>query len=91
MISFFNLVEIYYYALREWPEKADSIFLSFRKAVVEVDDETLKAAVKFRKSMNKRQLSYADCIGYIYAKRYGMKFLTGDPEFEHLDNVEFVQ
>ena len=32
-----------------------------------------------------------DCIGYILAKNIGIKFLTGDKEFENLDNVEFVK
>ena len=32
-----------------------------------------------------------DCIGYIIAKRLGMKFLTGDKEFEGFENVEFVK
>ena len=91
-LTIFNLGEIYFVALRDLgEERANIIYTTYRKAVVEIDDETLKEAVKFRKSMNKRQLSYADCIGYIYAKRHSMKFLTGDPEFEHLDNVEFVK
>ena len=33
----------------------------------------------------------ADCIGYILAKRLSIKFLTGDKEFEKLDDVEFVK
>ena len=32
-----------------------------------------------------------DCIGYMTAKRLGVKFLTGDREFEGMDNVEFVK
>ena len=91
-ITIFNLAELYGNVLRDYSEKeANNVYAKYKGSVVEIDDETLKEAVKFRKSMNKRQLSYADCIGYIYAKRHDMKFLTGDPEFEHLDNVEFVK
>ena len=36
-------------------------------------------------------LSYADCIGYVIARREGMKFLTGDAAFKRLENVEFVR
>src|SRR3989344_3539678 len=76
-ITIFNLGEIYFAALRDLgEERANQIYASYKESVVEIDDETLKEAVKFRKSMNKRQLSYADCIGYIYAKSHGMKFLT---------------
>ena len=59
--------------------------------MVNIGDETLKEAIQFRKTLKKRRLSYADCIGYIYAKRHGMKFLTGDKEFENLPGVEFVK
>ena len=46
---------------------------------------------RFKIKNIKRSLSYADCIGYIIALRYGIKFLTGDKEFETLENVEFVK
>jgi len=36
-------------------------------------------------------MSMADCISYIQSKEVGVKFLTGDKEFEDLDNVEFVK
>jgi predicted nucleic acid-binding protein len=47
--------------------------------------------MKFRKKNKKRNLSYADCIGYIYALKNNLIFLTGDKEFEDLKNVEFVK
>lgn len=91
-ITIFNLAELYANVLRDYGEaKANNVYANYKESVVEIDDETLKEAVKFRKSMNKRQLSYADCIGYIYAKRLCMKFLTGDSQFKDMDNVEFVK
>lgn len=90
--TIFNLAELYAIVLRDHGEiKANEVYAKYKESVVEIDDETLKEAVKFRKSMNKRQLSYADCIGYIYAKRHNLRFLTGDTQFEHLENVEFVK
>ena len=71
--------------------EADDIFSKFRNNVVEIDDETIKAAIKFRKEHKKQDLSYTDCIGYIYAKRNNLKFLTGDKEFENLPFIEFVR
>ena len=59
--------------------------------MTEIDDETLKEAIRFRKEKKKKNMSYTDCIGYVYAKKHGMKFLTGDKEFAHLENVEFVK
>ncbi len=90
--TIFNLVELYAIVLRDYGEsKANEVYEKYKGSVVEIGDETLKEAVKFRKMMNKRQLSYADCIGYVYAKRNNMKFLTGDKEFENMENVEFVK
>ncbi|MCH8073994.1 MAG: PIN domain-containing protein [Proteobacteria bacterium] len=91
-ITQFNLAEIYWFALLRLDAKtASTIFDRFRPCVVDVDDATLKEAIQFRKTHKKRDLSYADCIGYIYAKRHGLRFLTGDKEFEDLPNVEFVK
>jgi len=91
-ISIFNLAEIYWFSLHEYNQaEADNIYEFYKGAVVEIDDETLKGAIKFRKERKKKDLSYTDCIGYIYAKRNGLKFLTGDKEFEHIENVEFVK
>jgi len=38
-----------------------------------------------------KDLSIPDVIGYIVAKRYGAKFLTGDEGFRNMENVEFVK
>ncbi len=91
-ITIFNLVEIYYSVIGDYPsEKADVVFDNYKNAVVEIDDETLKEAIRFRKQNKKKDLSYSDCIGYVYALRNNMKFLTGDKEFEGMKNVEFVR
>ena len=91
-ITIFNLVELYYSVLTDYgEEKADIIYNEYKSAVAEIDDETLKEAVKFRKEHKKRDISYTDAIGYIYARLHNMKFLTGDKEFEGMENVEFVK
>ena len=91
-ITIFNLAEIFWTVLNKLGEQeAEQTYAAYQGAVVDIDDETLKEAIKFRKQYKKRDLSYADCIGYIYAKRHGMRFLTGDKEFEDLSNVEFVK
>lgn len=91
-LTIFNLAEIYWVVLNKLGAKqADEVFQEYRSAVVDIDDDTLKEAIRFRKTHKKRDLSYADCVGYVYAKRHGMKFLTGDKEFEDLGHVEFVK
>ncbi|MEK6934006.1 MAG: PIN domain-containing protein [Nanoarchaeota archaeon] len=92
VLTLFNLVEVYWSALLDnGEEKAEEVYSQFRNNVVDVDDDTLKEAIKFRKEHKKQDLSYTDCIGYIYAKRNNLKFLTGDSKFEHLPFVEFIK
>ena len=92
VITIFNLVEIYWAVLRDFDEeKADEIYSEINLMITDIDDATLKEAVKFRIKNKKRDLSYADCIGYTYALRNNLIFLTGDKEFERLENVEFVK
>ena|SRR3989344_4736872 len=92
ILSLFNLAEIYWSVLNDFgEEKANVIFNIYKKVVVEIDDETIKEAIKFRKEHKKQDLSYTDCIGYIYSKRNNLKFLTGDSKFESLPFVEFVK
>ena len=63
VITIFNLAEIYWAALNELGEKeSDEIYTHYKQSVVEIDDEILKDAIKFRKKHKNRDLSYADCI-----------------------------
>lgn len=92
-IALFNLAEIYWHCINDpkLESEAESLYSKFKRGVVEIDDETLKQAVKFRKEHKKKDLSYTDCIGYMYAKKHNMKFLTGDKGFEKIENVEYVK
>lgn len=92
VITIFNLVEIYWSALNDLGEsEADETYNTYKAGIADVEDGILKEAIKFRKKNKKRDLSYADCIGYMYAVKNNMKFLTGDKEFKNLEHVEFVQ
>ena len=92
IITIFNLAEIYWVALREYSEEdANNIYEKYSQCVVEISDDVLKNAIKFRKKHKKNDLSYADCIGYMYALKNNLRFLTGDKEFKNLKNVEFVK
>jgi len=91
-ITVFNLVEIYYSAINNLDEpKAEEIYEKYSGYVIRITDEILKEAMKFRKKNKKRDLSYADCVGYICAVKNNLIFLTGDKEFENLEDVEFVK
>ena len=88
----FNLAELFYILLEEFgEEKAKLHFVRFREFEVGIPDEILFKAVIFRLKNKKKRLSYADCIGYVFALESKLKFLTGDDAFKNMDNVEFVK
>lgn len=91
-ITLFNLVEVVYAIFNEFgEEKAHEIYKKFEDCVHDIDYEITIEALKLKQKYKKRNLSYADCIGYAFAKRHTLFFLTGDKGFEDLENVEFVR
>lgn len=92
VLTIFNLVEIYWSALNKLGEvAAEEIYNQYKPSVVDINDDVLKSAIKFRKQHKSKNLSYTDCIGYCLALQNNLKFLTGDKEFKNMANVEFVQ
>lgn len=92
IITIFNLVEFTYSVLCDYgEEKAREVCKKFHDCVVEVDQEIILEAIRFRKEHSRRNLSYADCIGYIYAQNHQLVFLTGDEQFRNLPEVELVK
>ena len=88
----FNLAELFYIILVELGEKkAKGVHSKFKDFEVDVSDEILFKAMKFRFENKKKGFSYTDAIGYIFALETNLKFLTGDDAFEGMDNVEFVK
>lgn len=91
-LTIFNLAEIYWTAINKLGEAAaEEIYAQYKLSLMEIDDESLKSAIKFRKQHKSKDFSYADCIGYCLALQNGLKFLTGDKAFKEFENVEFVQ
>jgi predicted nucleic acid-binding protein len=89
-----NLLEIFYRTLEEYGLKAASdIVSSFSKYVVDFDLEDIANSMKLRLELKRKGLdiSYADALGYYLARKIGVRFLTGDSDFENLKGVEFVQ
>ena len=87
-----NLLELHYWLLiQKSSEVADYYYFFFEKNTLEFGSETIKEASRFRARHRKQKLSYIDCIGYVMAKSKNAKFLTGDKQFEGMENVEFVK
>lgn len=86
-----NLMEVYYILLKTRDENyAELVYTRFLPYCVEITDAMVKSAMKL-KLQQKRNFSYVDCVGYTTAKVMGLLFLTGDKEFQDLENVKFVQ
>ncbi len=87
-----NLIELHYGLLLKYgKDEAEKWYQLFLKFVVPINDMTIFKANEFRAVHKKKKLSYIDCIGYMLAKNYKSKFLTGDMGFEGMDNVEYVK
>lgn len=89
--SYFQVYEVYYSLIRNGytKEEIKDFFVFLQSLCVDLDFDWIPKSVEFRRNYKKRDLSYADCLGYIVARELGVKFLTGDKEFKNLSNVEF--
>ena len=86
----YNLIELYYSILRDFgEEKAKAGYLKFKDAAIEINDDIIYKAMQLK--LKNKKLSYVDCIGYISAVNKNLMFLTGDKEFQNMDDVEFVK
>lgn len=89
--SFHNANEVYYIMLREEGEEKAKIALDFlRRITIDSVFDIIEESMKFRYKNKKHKFSYADCLGYITAKRNNLIFLTGDKGFKNFSNVEFI-
>lgn len=91
--SFFQLYETYYSLVRNnyTEDEIENFFIKLKNFCINLDFKWIPESVRFRRKYIKRDLSYADCLGYVIAKDMKVKFLTGDKEFKDLENVEFVE
>ncbi len=87
-----NLYELYYSLIKEKQEElAEEFFNRLLSSCAKITPEIIKEASRFRLEHIKKELSYIDSLGYCIAKSLGIKFLTGDKEFENLPNVKFIK
>lgn len=92
VITKLNIFEVYHGLIRDVnEEKAEKFLEEYYPFIIDFIEEDVRNAAKLKIQYNKRDLSMTDCIGFVLAKRLGIKFLTGDKEFKDLDNVEFVK
>lgn len=88
-----NLMEMHYHLLKEHGEEtADRYYDMNLRYVVDINDNDVKNGMRYKIEQRKKcNISYVDAVGYVIAKRMGIKFLTGDHAFEGIPNVEYVK
>ncbi len=87
-----NLFELYYATMQKYgEEKAKNELSKNYSLTVDFDENIIENAAKLKFIFKKQNISMADCIGYIKARALGIRFLTGDKQFEFLPDVEFVK
>ncbi len=91
IINDFIFAELCYKLLRENRSGAEYYIKKYGNFVSHISPFVVKGAMVFRVKHKKRKLSMTDCISYIMARNLGIKFLTGDKEFEKFEGVEFVK
>ena len=88
----FIFAELCYKFLREGQiEKSNLYSEKYRQFIMTPDAEIIKEAMSFRANNKKKNLTATDCISYIMSKKLKIKLLTGDKQFEGMENVEFVR
>lgn len=91
-ITFLNLMEVVHSVVMEFGEKkGKEIYEKFQGDVQGVDWPIILQMTQLKQKLHRRNVSYADCLGYAFAQQKGMLFLTGDKEFKGLPGVEFVE
>ncbi len=92
VVSLLVIMESYFVLLKKGEEELAEKLLKMLFPMMTIPTKTLiRKAMKFRLEHAKLGLSYADALGYIYAKVHDMPFLTCDGAFKGLPNVEFTR
>jgi len=92
VVSALNIGEFYAYLIRAHGSKnAKEQLHSYDFEIVELTKELMTAVTEFKTEHSKKELSWADCIGYIAATQLKLRFLTGDKEFKGMEQAEFVR
>jgi len=92
IISTFNLAELHLHITRIFgAEVTRNSLEEFSNCVAGFEIEDFIEATNFKLKDIKKNFSIPDSIGYAMSKRLGLKFLTGDKNFQDLGNVEFVK
>ena len=92
IVTHLNIGEFYIYLFRaNGKAEAGKKLASIAFTAIPLSTEVMKQAAEFKLANNKKEFSWADCVGYVTARQLGLKFLTGDSGFKDMPHVEFVK
>ncbi len=91
IINDFIFAEFCYNLIKANEKKMHEYLSEIEPAIVRASVKIIKLAMEFKHKNKSKKLSMTDCISYIQAKELEIKFLTGDKQFENMENVEFVK
>ena len=91
IINNFIFAELCYILIRDGYPKLEKYLELYKKFIVNLNPQIIKEAMNFRHKNKHKNMSIPDCISYFQSKELGILFLTGDKEFESMENVEFVK
>jgi predicted nucleic acid-binding protein len=91
VINDFIFAEFCYQLIKNKDRDINEHLNEIGPAIIRINPNIIRRAMNFRYKNKKKKLSMTDCISYLQAKELNIKFLTGDKEFESLENVEFVK
>jgi predicted nucleic acid-binding protein len=86
-----NLGELHYHTLKEKSPIDEFLYSELKGSCMPIELEDMEKAMEFKYENRKKKFSMVDSVGYILARRYGLRFLTGDKGFREIEGVEFVE
>ena len=86
-----NRWELSSWGITRFDQKLGDVLLDSVQSTATITDDLVQDGLLFRFRHKKRNISAADAIGYMFARREGLTFLTGDIQFKDLPGVEFVK
>ena len=90
-ITKLNAIELHRHSMKNAGDaKAKSDLDMVWDSIADFNKEVVVAANRFRLKHKAKNLSIADCVGYVYALKNRLLFVTGDKEFKGLPKVEFL-
>ncbi len=84
----FNLLEFHVHACRlRDADAADAAFGRLRSKAIATELEDVLEASRFKRANGRKNISFADALGYAMAQRRRIPFATGDRAFKGLPGV----